>query len=189
MRNCVLTSVVLGFLLLDNCWPQAAPSTRGSIATAQAVRVEHAPRMSGTLDDPLWLQAQPITDFREREPFEGKVPTEATEVRILYTRSEIYFGIECAAAPHSVIATQLRRDVSQELDDYFEIVIDSRHDRRNAYVFQINRSEPSATPSSPTRTNRAKPRTVIPAGTASGFRMQRSQIEAGLQRLPFHSRL
>jgi hypothetical protein len=32
----------------------------------------------------------------------------------------------------------LRRDVSQELDDYFEIIIDSSHDRRNAYVFQIN---------------------------------------------------
>ena len=28
--------------------------------------------------------------------------------------------------------------MTQELDDYFEIVIDSRHDRRNAYVFQIN---------------------------------------------------
>ncbi len=33
---------------------------------------------------------------------------------------------------------KLRRDVSQHLDDYFEIVIDSAHDRRNAYVFQIN---------------------------------------------------
>jgi hypothetical protein len=32
----------------------------------------------------------------------------------------------------------LRRDVSQELDDYFEIIIDSAHDRRNAYVFQVN---------------------------------------------------
>jgi len=32
----------------------------------------------------------------------------------------------------------LRRDVSQELDDYFEIIIDSAHDWRNAYVFQIN---------------------------------------------------
>jgi hypothetical protein len=35
------------------------------------------------------------------------------------------------------VATELRRDVSQHLDDYFEIVIDSAHDRRNAYVFQI----------------------------------------------------
>src|SRR5262249_51039049 len=56
-----------------------------------------------------------------------------------YTRSEIYFGITCATSnPRSVTATQLRRDVTQELDDYFEIVVDSRHDRRNAYVFQIN---------------------------------------------------
>ena len=36
------------------------------------------------------------------------------------------------------MASQLRRDVSQEYDDYFEIVIDSRRDRRNAYLFQIN---------------------------------------------------
>ena len=36
------------------------------------------------------------------------------------------------------MATELRRDVPQELDDYFEIIVDSAHDRRNAYVFQVN---------------------------------------------------
>ena len=40
--------------------------------------------------------------------------------------------------PAGIVATELRRDVSQELDDYFEIIIDSAHDRRNAYVFQVN---------------------------------------------------
>jgi len=40
--------------------------------------------------------------------------------------------------PSKIVATELRRDVSQELDDYFEIVIDSSHNRSNAYVFQIN---------------------------------------------------
>jgi hypothetical protein len=50
----------------------------------------------------------------------------------------VYFGITCFDSdPKKVVATQLRRDVSQHLDDYFEIVIDSAHDRRNAYVFQI----------------------------------------------------
>ena len=34
--------------------------------------------------------------------------------------------------------TELRRDVSQDLDDNFEILIDSNHGRRGAYVFQIN---------------------------------------------------
>jgi hypothetical protein len=55
------------------------------------------------------------------------------------TKHEVYFGIACFdSQPPKIVATELRRDVSQKLDDYFEIVIDSAHDRRNAYVFQIN---------------------------------------------------
>jgi uncharacterized protein DUF5916 len=106
---------------------------------AQAVRVEHAPRLDGTLDDPVWQQAVPITNFRQREPYEGQPATERTDVKILYARNEVYFGIMCHdSMANGPVATQLRRDVTQELDDYFEIVIDSRFDRRNAYVFQIN---------------------------------------------------
>jgi uncharacterized protein DUF5916/cellulose/xylan binding protein with CBM9 domain len=109
------------------------------IRTAHAVRVERPPKLDGTLDDPIWQLAAPITGFQQREPFEGQSATESTEVRILYTHNDVYFGIVCHdSTPHGVIASQLRRDVSQEFDDYFEIVIDSRRDRRNAYVFQIN---------------------------------------------------
>src|SRR3989449_5606741 len=107
--------------------------------TAHASRVDRVPKMDGTLDDPLWQEATPITNFLQREPYEGQTPTEQTEVRILYTKHEVYFGVACHdSAVGGPIATQLRRDVTQELDDYFEIVIDSRRDRRNAYVFQIN---------------------------------------------------
>jgi hypothetical protein len=108
-------------------------------AVAQATRVDHAPRLDGTLDDPLWQSAAPITEFLQREPYEGQPPTEKTVVRILYTRNEVYFGIVCdESEPAKTTAKELRRDVSQELDDYFEIVIDSSRNRRNAYVFQIN---------------------------------------------------
>src|SRR3569832_1530219 len=104
-----------------------------------ATRVERGPKMDGTLDDPLWRQAEPVGDFRQREPYEGHPATEITEVRILYTKSAIYFRILCKdARPKGIVATQLRRDISQSLDDYFEIVIDSRHDHRNAYVFEVN---------------------------------------------------
>jgi hypothetical protein len=95
--------------------------------------------LDGTLNDPLWLQATPITDLRQREHFEGRAPTEQTEVRVLYSKREVYFGITCFDShPKGIFATELRRDVSQELDDYFEIIIDSSYDRRNAYVFQVN---------------------------------------------------
>jgi len=106
---------------------------------AEAVPVERAPKLDGTLDDSLWQLAKPITDFRQREPLEGQPATEKTEVRILYTRRAVYFGIHCFDSnPSRIIASELRRDVSQDLDDRFEILIDSNHDRRGGYVFQVN---------------------------------------------------
>src|SRR5258708_5428720 len=62
---------------------------------AEATRVDHTPRLDGTLGDPAWQSAKPITEFRQREPHEGEPPTEKTEVRILYTQHAVYFGIHC----------------------------------------------------------------------------------------------
>jgi Domain of unknown function (DUF5916) len=109
------------------------------VRVAEAVRVDHPPKLDGTLADPLWQLAKPITDFRQKEPYEGQPPTEKTEVRILYTRKAAYFGIHCYdSEPSRIVATELRRDVSQDLDDHFEILIDSNHNRRGGYVFEIN---------------------------------------------------
>jgi hypothetical protein len=95
--------------------------------------------MDGTLDDPLWQLSKTISDFRQQEPYEGQPATERTEVQILYSRHAVYFGIHCFDSdPSRIIASELRRDVSQDLDDHFEILIDSNHDRRGAYVFQVN---------------------------------------------------
>ena len=100
-------------------WPgadlagQAGPAASAAGARiAEAARVERAPRTDGTLDDPLWQQAQPVADFRQREPYEGRTPTEKTEVRILYTDRAVYFGIHCLdSEPKGIVATELRRDL------------------------------------------------------------------------------
>src|SRR5215469_3949347 len=107
--------------------------------TAQATRIEHPPKLEGTLNDPAWQMASPITNFLQKEPFEGQPPTEKTEVRILFDKHSVYFGVLCFdSEPSKIVASELRRDVSQELDDYFEIIIDSAHDLRNGYIFQTN---------------------------------------------------
>jgi hypothetical protein len=147
-RSCrpLLYSALLAFgLLLPNtgvsslqAYPQEPVSQEHS-RVAEAVRVDRSPRLDGTLDDPLWRSAKPVNDFRQREPREGELPTEKTEVRILYTRHAVYFGIYCYdSEPSRIIASELRRDVSQDLDDHFEILIDSNHNRRGAYVFEVN---------------------------------------------------
>ncbi|HEV2194678.1 MAG TPA: hypothetical protein VGR55_03820 [Candidatus Acidoferrum sp.] len=75
-------------------------------STAEAIRIDHAPKLDGTLNDPLWELAKPITDFRQQEPLEGQPATEKTEVRILYTRHAVYFGIHCFdSEPSRIIAS------------------------------------------------------------------------------------
>jgi hypothetical protein len=147
VRTCVFLLPLLCFSSsLFHAQSQPHPQTkegqigsREPLRTAQATRVARGPKLDGTLDDTLWQQATPIANFLQREPYEGQAPSEKTEVRILYTKHEVYFGITCYDSdPKGIVATELRRDVSQDLDDYFEIIIDSSHDRRNAYVFQIN---------------------------------------------------
>src|SRR5229473_7310021 len=142
--DCRLLSLCL--LLFQPCSANAAASPERQPAkgesvriSAEAIRIEHAPTVDGTLNDPLWQSAKPVTEFRQREPHEGEPPTEKTEVRILYSRHAVYFGIHCYdSEPSRIIATELRRDVSQDLDDHFEILIDSNHNRRGAYVFEVN---------------------------------------------------
>src|ERR1051326_187079 len=80
--------------------------TLSRLAETNATRVEHAPKLNGALDDPLWQSATPFTDFHQREPYEGQPPTEKTEVRILYTRHAVYFGIHCYdSQPSRIVAT------------------------------------------------------------------------------------
>src|SRR5258706_2329296 len=137
---CGLISLCLLLFRPSGANAEASPAKGESARiNAEATSVDHAPKLDGTLNDLLWQSAKPIIEFRQREPNEGELPTEKTEVRVLYTRHAIYFGIHCYdSQPSRIIATELRRDVSQDFDDHFEILIDSNHNRRGAYVFQVN---------------------------------------------------
>jgi hypothetical protein len=104
-----------------------------------AARIDHAPPLDGTLEDSIWKTAEPLIDFRQREPLETSPGTERTEVRILYDSHHVYFGIHCYDSdPASIVATQLRRDLSMDLDDNFAIMIDPTLSHRSGYIFEIN---------------------------------------------------
>src|SRR5712675_1256894 len=82
--DCRLLSLCL--LLFQPCSANAATSSERQRAkgesgriSAEAIRIEHAPTLDGTLNDLLWQSAKPITEFRQREPHEGEPPTEKTE--------------------------------------------------------------------------------------------------------------
>ncbi len=104
---------------------------------AVAIRTPVAPKIDGVLNEAEWKFAQPVTDFTQRDPDEGKPATERTEVRILYDNDALYFGcIMYDSEPSKIVARLARRDDEVE-SDVLSIRIDSYHDHQTAFEFTI----------------------------------------------------
>src|SRR5579864_252496 len=104
----------------------------------RAVRTENPPRLVGVIDG-SWAAGVVISEFHQREPFEGRVATEKTLVRILYDRHYLYFGFECLdSKPDGIVATELRRDTDFTVDDHVSVMISPNNDARSGYVFTTN---------------------------------------------------
>jgi hypothetical protein len=104
-----------------------------------AVRVSDPIRIDGLLSEAAWLLTQPATDFRQQQPTEGAPASERIEVRVLFDERNVYFGIRAfdSDAAH-INARELVRDASFSNDDTIAILLDTYHDRRNAFRFVVN---------------------------------------------------
>ncbi len=121
--------------------PTLAQSVPAAADTKQlrALTVDGAVRVDGTIDEPVWQNAEVISDFIQQEPNVGQPVSERTEVRVLIDGSNLYFGIVCFdTTPGGIIGRELRRDNPLANDDRFEVVLDTFHDHRNAFHFVIN---------------------------------------------------
>src|SRR5581483_11349175 len=86
-------------------------------------RIDSPPHLSGEIDA-TWNAATVVSDFKQREPFEGTPPTEKTTISIAYDRHNLYFGIYCYDRdPKGIVAKELRRDADYTVDDYVSIII------------------------------------------------------------------
>ncbi len=122
------------FLLLST----SAALAGGNPKTATAVRTPDPPRVDGHLNEPQWQLASIISDFTQRDPFEGDAPTQKTEIRILYDDHAIYFGCMMYDSEPSKIVARLARRDDEILSDVISIRIDSYHDHQTAFEFTIN---------------------------------------------------
>ena len=108
-------------------------------AVGAAVRVSAgAPHVDGRLDEPVWATAPVMSEFTQRDPDEGQPASERTEVRVTYTDDAIYVGVRAFDREPDRIAAQLTRRDSWSPSDWIAVGIDSYHDRRTGFVFQVN---------------------------------------------------
>ena len=109
--------------------------------TIRAIRLAEPLDIDGTLDERLYVDVPPLTDFVQIEPIEGAPATEQTEVWLAFDDDNVYISARCHdSAPESVwIANELRRDsfnIAQ--NEFIDIVLDTFYDRRNGINLTIN---------------------------------------------------
>jgi hypothetical protein len=127
--------ILLSAISISQSYSQS--SSDSSVITA--VRIEHAPKVDGVLNDEAWGVAHPAVNFTQRELHEGSPATERTEVRIVYDDNALYIGVWCYdSEPQGIIANEMKRDFLIDVEDNFEVILDTYHDKRNGFLFVIN---------------------------------------------------
>ena len=97
--------------------------------------------IDGALEEPLYREVAPITDFIQTVPNEGAVSTERTEAWVTYDDTNFYLSCRCwdSAPPDEWTANEYRRDTNQlRQNDMFGALLDTFHDRRNGFNFYTN---------------------------------------------------
>jgi hypothetical protein len=111
-----------------------------SLKSYTALRIEHSPRIDGTLDDACWKGIQPITDFTMFDPVFNMKPSQRTAVRIAYDDNAIYVGaMMYDRTPDSILHELGNRD--DELNaDHFGVEFDTYNMQTDAYTFVVTAS-------------------------------------------------
>jgi hypothetical protein len=110
-------------------------------ATVRAVRVLQPLRIDGTLDEALYRDVPPMSDFIQVDPNPGAIATEKTDMWVSFDGTYIYVSARAwDTQMDRLVATEMRRDsnVLFQGNDVISIAFDPFYDRRNALLFTVN---------------------------------------------------
>jgi hypothetical protein len=115
-----------------------AAGTPGQYREHESRRANQPPQIDGDLSDPAWQQAPATQSLIQTSPDPGKSASYETLIRILHDDQALYIGARCQdPEPQKIIARITRRDRWIE-SDWFRVDIDSRHDKRSGFFFNVN---------------------------------------------------
>lgn len=108
-------------------------------------KIAHATKISnqqitldGEMTEPVWKNAALSDHFTQRQPEDGKAPTQDTYFKVLYDAENIYVGIRAYdPEPGKIDGILTRRDESSP-SDWLYVSFDSFDDNRTAFEFGLN---------------------------------------------------
>lgn len=128
--NRVYIFIILGFLISYKSIGQEV---------YRPIRISDDIQFDGRLDEDIWKQVTPLTDFMQTTPTPGAPPTEKTEVRMVYNNFYLYVGFRCYDSfPTQLVRFLMNRDFELGKDDGISVQLDTYNDKSNAVLFVSN---------------------------------------------------
>lgn len=132
MRIIGLVIVLTVVLYLNSA---ATPNTT---KMAKATRLNTIPEIDGSLNDACWDNALLFNDFIQYFPVQRAIPTQATEVRIIYDNYAIYIGAMLYdTSPDSILHELGSRDDNDLNADFFSFRIDPYNTHQDGFIFTV----------------------------------------------------
>lgn len=106
----------------------------------KATRYDGRVSIDGNLDESIYREIAPITDFIQQIPIEGAPASERTEAWVFYDDDNIYISARnYESVPESEwVANEMRRDTFQlRTNDSITVLLDTYKDRRNGVAFLV----------------------------------------------------
>ena len=105
----------------------------------RATRLVQPIAVDGQLDEAVYGDVAPITEFFQQEPIAGAPITERTEVWVFFDDENIYFACRCwDEHPERIVANDMRRDsLSLVNHDSISFAFSTFNDLRNGFFFAL----------------------------------------------------
>lgn len=117
--------------------PGNPPSSTVSADKLNIRKLHGTIKVDGKLDEEVWRETEPITQFTQTTPDEGQPASQRTEAYIFYDDNNIYFGFKFWDDPKKINHRMAGHDTPTGSDSA-DFLIDTFRDRRTGYWFSIS---------------------------------------------------
>jgi len=121
----------------------ASQPVPGPAKALRAHRAEGPISLDGRLDEGSWAHAETASGFTRMWPTFGEPARQHTEVKVIYDDHFVYVGARMHHDPsleggRTTIVRRLHRRDQDSQGDWFGVALDSLHDGRTAFLFEVN---------------------------------------------------
>jgi hypothetical protein len=109
-------------------------------AVVRAIPLTSPFRLDGQLDEAIYRELRPASEFIQEDPKVGEPATEKTEIWVFFDNENVYVGARMwESEPDRMVVNEMRKDSPMAFqNESLTIAFDTFYDRRNGVAFLIN---------------------------------------------------